>query len=127
MFITRLNSSQQSQLLTLAKEIISADGVVHDREKELLTVLKTQMNPGIEAATVINLNEEFKTPESKASLLLELIGLAHADSEYHVSEKNLIEKVAKDIQIEMETLSKMESWVKRQFALVNEAELFMGV
>jgi len=58
--------------------------------------------------------------------LLELLGLAHADSEYHVTEKDFISTVAIALNISDPLLADMESWVRRQFALVHEAEELIG-
>lgn len=125
MFVTRLNGRQQGVLLTLGKQLIAADGNIHDKETELLAALQSQMAPDIEAAAVCQLGEEFSTQESKAALLLELLGLAHADADYHLDEKDFIAKIALDIGVGKDLLADMESWVVRQFALVREAEEFM--
>lgn len=125
MFVTRLSSRQQGLLLTLGKQLIAADGNIHDKETDLLATLQAQMTPGIQAAAVHQLGEEFQTQESKAALLLELLGLAHADADYHLDEKDFIAKVALDLGVGKDLLADMESWVMRQFALVREAEEFM--
>lgn len=125
MFVTRLSSRQQGLLLTLGKKLIAADGHVHDKETELLAALQAQMVLGVEAIAAYQLDEEFQTRESKAALLLELLGLAHADAEYHLDEQGFIAEVAQNIGVDKDLLADMESWVVRQFALVREAEEFM--
>lgn len=125
MFVGRLNTRQQSLLLTLSKQLIAADGNIHDKEHALLASLQVQMAPGVEDASGLRLDEEFQSTESKVSLLLELLGLAHADQDYHLTEKDFIAKVAKAIGVDANLLADMESWVVRQLALVREAEAFM--
>lgn len=125
MFVARLNGRQQGLLLTLSKQLIAVDGNVQEKETTLLATLQAQMSPGIEAAEVSQLGEDFPTQESKAALLLELLGLAHADEEYHLDEQDFITQIARQIGVGKDLLTEMEDWVMRQFALVREAEEFM--
>ena len=125
MFIEKLNDRQKGILLHLGKKLISADGNIHDKETELLDVLRAQMPPSVQEIASSNLASEFQTQESKAVLLLEILGLAHADEEYHLDEKSFVSGLAKEIGIDSNTLADMESWVLRQFALVREAQQFL--
>jgi uncharacterized tellurite resistance protein B-like protein len=61
----------------------------------------------------------------RASMLLELLGLAYADHDYHASEKQFIKKVAKACEISEHELQDMEFWVVRQHALAHEVTQFM--
>lgn len=125
MFIEKLNDRQQGILLDLGKKLIAADGNIHDKETELLNVLRAQMSPSVQETASSNLASDFHTQESKAALLLEILGLAHADEEYHQDEKSFVSGLAKEVGLDSDTLADMESWVLRQFALVREAQQFM--
>jgi uncharacterized tellurite resistance protein B-like protein len=128
MFISKLNMDQQSALLALAERIAAADGVSHDEEVLLMASLRAQSQQGVEAANIeLNyLSDLFDSEASKSALMLELLGIAFSDSDYHESEKILIKEVADSLDIEPELLADMESWVSRQMMLIQEANGFMG-
>jgi uncharacterized tellurite resistance protein B-like protein len=127
MFISNLSSEQQSAFLSLAKQLIASDGNIAPAEKALLETIQQQMSEGVTASevTIDTLSNVFSCKKSKASLLLELLGLAHADQEYHSTEKTFIKQLAEACDVSTNELQDMESWVVRQLALVNEANQFM--
>jgi len=127
MFVNRLNSKQQGALLSVAGQLIEADGNISAQETTLLNVLRSQMATDVSSApvSVSDLPGIFTSASAKAAFLLELLGLAHADSDYHVTEKDFISNVAAVLSVPALTVTDMESWVCRQFALVREAEQFM--
>lgn len=127
MFVSKLNSMQQGVFLSIATQLIEADGIISSQETALLNVLRNQMVTGVKPipSSVNDLPAIFDSTTAKAAFLLELLGLAHADAEYHTSEKDFISTIAAVLSISELTLADMESWVYRQFALVREAEQFM--
>ncbi|WP_276784786.1 TerB family tellurite resistance protein [Thalassolituus oleivorans] len=127
MFVSSLNKDQQGILLSFAEQVVCADGVITTDEKILLDSIVAQCSPTVKkiSVEVDSLSTLFNTQQSKVSLLLELIGLAYADEEYHESERSLIKIVAKALDIESDLLEEMESWVARQFILIHEAKTFM--
>lgn len=128
MFISKLNLEQQNVLLALAERIAAADGVSHEEETLLMAALKAQSQQGAAPSTVelSELDGIFDSPAAKNALMLELLGIAFADSDYHESEKALVNEVATAIGIDAELLSDMEAWVSRQIMLVQEANSFLG-
>ena len=127
MFINKLDKQQQGILLSLAEIIIDADGKVSVDESSHIKAIKEQMTPDVTpvSCSLSNLSNSFTSTSAKSALLLELIGLAHADSEYHRTEKDIISNIADALSISEMVLSDMESWVCRQFSLVREAAQFM--
>ncbi|HCE2475722.1 TPA: TerB family tellurite resistance protein [Vibrio parahaemolyticus] len=95
MFIQNLEPKQQSALLYLAKEVMDADDELHECEDQVLSLLMSQVDASVtpEAISLEGLSALFDTNSSKASLLLELIGVAHADGDYHHNENALIKKI----------------------------------
>ena len=83
------------------------------------------MGAGVQPVDIDSLAEVFTSQQSKAALLLELIGLAHADADYHSTEQSFVAQVANKLGIAKEMLEDMEAWVVRQLALVREAEQYM--
>ncbi|MGQ0286757.1 DNA repair protein [Pasteurellaceae bacterium 22721_9_1] len=128
MFVQNLNTQQQSVLLSLAQEIIAADSNLTDAETAMLEILKSQANPDAKASSVdlANLSTIFTTNKEKHSLLLELLGIAHADNEYHLDEKDLISSYAKHLNVSPETLNELEFWVEKQIALSVEIEMLLS-
>ncbi len=129
MFVERLSLEQQNVLITLSTGLISVDGVIDKREKALIESIKIQCHS--EAKNIefeySNLEKLFESTESKVALLLELIGLAHADHEYHKEEQSFIKEVATSLLISEELQGDMENWVTRQMLLVKEANSFMEI
>lgn len=127
MFVDKLNVKQQGVLLTLAAQLIEADGNISEHETQLLNTLRTQMSKDAApvAVSVSDLGGLFESNAPRAALLLELLGLAHADGDYHVTEKDYVSRVASSLGVSGPLLADMESWVYRQFALVREAAQFM--
>lgn len=127
MFISNLSSKQQSVFLGLAKKLIDSDENFAPEETALLSTIQQQMLADVTPIDVAldTLNTIFECKKAKASLLLELLGLAHADQEYHLAEKDFINQVATSCEVPSYELNDMESWVVRQLSLVREAAQFM--
>lgn len=124
MFIHNLNFDQQSALLYLAHEVAKADGTLHSMQVELVEVLKTQSQQGVEERAVeqSELASIFDTERSKCSAVLELLGVAHANQEYHANEKDLIGQYAHAMGLSSDKLFALEAWVEKELALMQEVE-----
>ncbi|QLE07753.1 TerB family tellurite resistance protein [Pseudoalteromonas shioyasakiensis] len=124
MFIQNLDTKQQSALLYLAKEVIDVDEQLHESEEEILSILASQVDASIspESVSLDGLAKLFNTNTSKISLLLELIGVAHADGDYHHKEKGLIHKYADAMNVSEEKLLQVEGWVSKQMSLSLEVQ-----
>ena len=127
MFLDKLTDIQQGIVLSLATSLMEADGKIAQEETALLESLRKQMLPGVSPmqASLGDLAGIFSTRVTRVVMLLELLGMAHVDAEYHVTEKDFISAIAKSVGITESALSDMESWVRRQFSLVREAERLM--
>lgn len=127
MFIQNLTREQQSVLLYLGKQIIAADGVLTDSEIEFIDSLKSQMSENFTEKEIeySDLSRIFNSNASKASLLLELLGVAYADNDFQESEKEMIIEIASYLSISKEKLLEMNDWVITQLELVKKASLFM--
>ena len=127
MFVSNLNNEQQSYLLSLGEMLIKADNQETEKELEKLNILREQLInvPKKEDVQLNKLSLVFTCQKSKVSLLLELLGIAHADEEYHETEQDLIAKIAKYLNISTPLLFDMNNWVKRELILANEAQIFM--
>lgn len=127
MFVSNLNNNQQEHLLALSKLLMSADGEVSDEEKTVIDTIKSQCNGELIEINdpFATLDEAFNIKAEKSSLMLELLGVALADSNYHQSEKAFIQRVSEHLNIEQALLESMENWVVKQISLFKEASTFM--
>lgn len=127
MFLDRLDTKQQGVLLAFATQLIEANGNISEEETAFLNALRNQMMADVAPLSVAisDLPSLFQSSSARAAFLLELLGVAHADAEYHVTEKDVISRVAASLGILDSTLADMESWVCRQFSLMREAAQFM--
>ncbi|KHD23736.1 hypothetical protein NM09_16810 [Vibrio caribbeanicus] len=124
MFIQNLDTKQQSALLYLAKEVMNADDQLHESEGEILSILASQVHASVspESVSVDEMSTLFDTNASQVSLLLELIGVAHADGDYHHEENALIKKYADAMNVSEEKLLQIEGWVSKQLSLSIEVQ-----
>ncbi|WP_130300773.1 MULTISPECIES: DNA repair protein [unclassified Duganella] len=127
MFLDKLTEAQQGVVLSLTTTLMNADGKVTPQETALLDTLRQQMRSSVTPAKVelSELPTVFPTRAARIAMLLELLGMALIDNEYHVNEQDFISAIGNALQISQTELVEMESWVRRQFALVREAEHFM--
>ncbi len=128
MFVQNLNAKQQAALLYMAKAVAHADGNMDELQLGMMEILAKQAEAGVKEM-VVPLDELpilFDTERSRCSLLLELLGIAHVNNEYHVHEKDLIGQYANILQISPEKLIALEAWVEKQIALSQEIETILG-
>lgn len=128
MFVQNLNASQQSALLYLAHEVAKADGDLHELQMGLLQIIKDQSEAGIteQEISLEMLPQVFDDNRVKGSLLLELLGVAHSNNDYDIREKELIEQYAEALDISKSKLEKLEAWVEKQLALMEEIEQLLN-
>ncbi len=129
MFVQNLNIEQQSALLAASKLLIASDGDVSQEEQLMLNTLASQCEHGVEAASnfeVLHLKGMFNTQTEKSSFMLELLGMAFADADYHETEQSFIFTVSEAMELTPDMLADMEAWVKTQLELANSVARFMG-
>lgn len=124
MFIYNLTANEQSAFLGLADKIIQADGILALQEEQLFAYLSNATGQPAAEGTVESLAAVFQTRRSKASALLELMGLGLTDGRYHPAERTLVAEIAKVLGFNENELVGMENWVVRQAMLVEEATGF---
>lgn len=124
MFVNNLNKNQQSALLYLAHEVAKADGNLHELQMGLMDVIKAQCGDSVQEqeVTLEDLSQVFDSENAKCCLLLELLGVAHSNNEYDPREKALIEQYAEALDLSKDKLEKLEIWVKKQLALMEEVK-----
>jgi uncharacterized tellurite resistance protein B-like protein len=128
MFLHILNDTQQTAFLALARQFIAADQRLSAEEQNLLELAyaETGQDFDVELPTgdLDSLLQPFDSAQSKAAVLLELIGMGHADNEFHADESRLLREVAEGLGVPEAKVRAMEAWVERQLALAQEVEGF---
>lgn len=129
MFLHLLNDKEKGGFLSLAHKLVWADGEFASEEQLFLDAMKREMGlPSDEEAkdadpTVASGN--FGSKKSRVAAMLELIGLAHADNEYHPDEVALLKTVNAAFDFSETQFAAMENWVLRQLTLTREADAMM--
>ena len=128
MFLHILNDTQQKAFLSLAKQFIEADSNLSSEEQNLLELMLAETGQSFDeevpAEEVEALLPAFDSRQARAAVLLELIGVGHADREFCAEEDSFLRKVAGTFGVPEEELRAMEDWVTRQMALAQEVERF---
>ena len=128
MFLHVLNENQQKAFLALAKQFIEADQKLADEERNLLELMYAETGLDFDADLPGGAPEElfpaFDSRQARAAVLLELIGVGHADEEFHADESQFIHRAADAFGVSRDEVRRMESWVTRQLALAQEVERF---
>ncbi|MEE6076905.1 DNA repair protein [Avibacterium paragallinarum] len=122
MFVQNLTLEQQGALIYLAKEVAQADGYADELQAGMVEILKQQSETGV-AEREISINDLgtlFNTKLAKYSLLLELLGVALSNDEYHANEQSLIVQYASSLNVSQDELHLLEKWVEKQFTLQKE-------
>lgn len=122
MFLSQLTPPQQEAFLQLAAQLVAVDGVISPEEQDMLaqlTAVRNDLDPQ-DALPVASLVLAFDSSRSRAAALMELIGLAYADTVFAEEERVFIDDLARRMEISPARVSLMEGWVIRQLAMAEE-------
>ena len=123
------DNCRTASIFGLAKHLILSDGKMTDREDVALRQIERETgmtSDGIlptdasDVATVAVLLGR----RARVATLLELLGIAYADDEYHPGENEMIKSVAAALGVTDNEVLQMENWVLRQMVLAAEARSF---
>ncbi len=125
MFLVRLRRSQQIAFLSLAHELVTADGTAAVGEVATLAKLGREMGLDLETPaerlSVDEAAERFDTKPTQRLVMLELLALGYADRDYSLVESALIRRLALMWSLETKGLEALEDWVLRHRRLKEEA------
>lgn len=116
MFSHELNSSQRHALASLLSRVQLADGQAQESENELLAAYASALGvpEGATGAltTAIDLSALFSSQRAARIVILELVTLAYVDDDYCVAERELIESIGQTINVNVETVRRIETLVE---------------
>ena len=122
MFLAQLSPHQQGAFLELASQLIAIDGEVHPDELIMLSNMAMRAEDWVPELVlpIAALILVFDDHRSQVAALMELIGLAYADTVYGPEEREVIADIAHRMGISTARMATMEGWVARQLALSAE-------
>lgn len=116
MFLNQLEKDTKNLFLELCKYAANSDNVFEEVEKEMMYAYCREMNmPEIIPEDEKPLDELIKSIRENSSekerniIILEILGLMNADSEYAKEEEEFVIKLVKDLEIKEGILSKISS------------------
>jgi uncharacterized tellurite resistance protein B-like protein len=123
-----LDDEEKRAFVLLAERVIEADGIVVGSEASALAALKAEMGVDDvvgESLSVEELATTFKDRRSRVAAMLELLGLAYSDSNFHMSEVSLVASVAYFMEFDDTQIDLLEEWVQDYVGLVRKALVLM--
>ena len=125
MFLNHLNPEQKKAFLAIAMKIIGADGILEPRERQMVEAMRYEMglytDTDLPKGELEDIMKVFDTRKSRIVTMIEAIGLCLADENLGNEERKLIRALALMFEISEDEATKMENWVMRYRALVQEA------
>lgn len=129
MFLATLTTDQKRAFLALADAVIRADAILLPQECAMLATMRAEMElPDdilVPAMSVVEAAGHFTDRAAKVSAMLELVGLALADTMVAPEEDALLAEIALAMGLSDSDLLAQKTWVFRQFALLQEARTMM--
>jgi len=130
MFLNKLTKKEKKAFLQLAYYVALSDGDFSDKQKNIIQIYTQEM--GIKdkgfKKDKFNLKKtlsKFKTKKSQRVAFLELLALVYSDFIVHKAEKEIIEVMLEEFQIDSKTFLIYSEWTKAILALSSEGELLL--
>ncbi|MBI2235493.1 MAG: hypothetical protein HYU60_00800 [Magnetospirillum sp.] len=125
MFLRHFDDEQRRQLLILAFEMMVADGVVRNSERDVLEALKQELHvfqiDREEALMGVRL-DVFTDHRSRIAAMLKLISIALVDQEYHERELKVMVRCGREFGLSIPEMKAITEWGRKHYQLVKEAE-----
>ena len=126
MFLNSLKDSQKNLFLDLAIKAADASGGISEQEKNMLKAFALEMRIPARydcGKSEEEILEEIKRKSSRKELkiiVFEILGIMYTDSEYDDSERKFVSLVSERLNIEKQTIDKMENIIKKYSTLYKE-------
>ncbi len=126
MFLNQLTSAEKEAFVSLAVHAAKANGIVEDAEYEMIEEYCKEMGISFfDAQNVIEMDRivgVYKDAEEKHKkiVLLEMLGLLHADGCYDDVEKTFVDEYAKKVGLSEADIEKHSELIDKYLKLVKE-------
>lgn len=123
MFLSQLTRTQRQAFLSLARELVEADGVMTLGEVIATTALGRELglDDTGEVRPLAEAADAFDSRSSRVIALIELTLLAHADGSSAGAENSTLRRLALMWTIDGAEMREIENWVLQHRRLVREA------
>ncbi len=126
MFLHRLNSGEREAFLSLCIHVATANGIIETAEYEMMEAYCKEMEIRffdsrnvIEMERIVSVFKDSE-PGIKKAVLIEIMGLAYADSSYDVAEQAMITDFAKRICVDETEIKVLRDLMNRYLDLTKE-------
>lgn len=128
MFVSMLEEEQRRVLLRAAAVLVERDGIVPDKEREILAALNVEAGldevpppPGSDEELLAELQAAFQgIPTASNVLLLELAGVAVIDGDAHSAELDFLRLIADRIGAPETLVSRALEFAERAKAIFDD-------
>lgn len=132
MLLMKLEAREKFSFLQLAHYLARIDNNYGSKEEEIILEYCSEMGiENLEAFEIENFSLEkilndFKSKKSQKIVLLELMILIYIDQEFHINEKEIIDKISTKFQFENEDIEDFSQWGSSVAMLYQVAKIFIN-
>lgn len=132
MLLMKLEAREKFSFLQLAHYLARVDNSYGEKEEEVILEYCTEMgidnldNFDVENFSLEDILNDFKSERSRRIVLLELMILIHIDQEFHINEKELIEKITSKFGFSFEDIEDYSQWGNSVAMLYQVAKIFIN-
>jgi tellurite resistance protein len=124
MFLRKLLETEKQAFLCLANLVMKADGVVDEREMEIINSLREEMNTpnllsNLTEAESYKVLASSKMPVKRA-VYMELLAIAKADGVFDPSEEKYIKNVLTQLGLSEVFAKNVQKWLDAYFKLLEK-------
>lgn len=110
--------------MRLAHNVVVSDGLLDPNEEGMLDEFRAEMDLAsteVEYLELDGIEQIFDDRRSKVIAVLNLLKLSYADGAFEIEEECLLKEICRTLQIEDAEFLLLDNWVKRLYALEEEA------
>ena len=130
MWLPTLLAEQQQVFLGLAHNVVVSDGLLDPNEESMLEEFRREMglSPQVESSytELEGIEDIFDTKRSRLVALLNLLRLSYVDGAFEIEEECFLKEVSKAFNISDQEFLLVDNWVRRMYALEEEARGFLA-
>ncbi len=129
MWLSALRPEQRKALLGLAHNVVVSDGLLDPNEEGMLDEFKREMELASAQGEYLELQgieETFDSRKSRLIVLLNLLRLSYADGAFEIEEECLLKEVSDVFGVTDEEFLLLDNWVRRLYALEEEARVLLS-